>query len=71
MSPLDDLIQRLTRVVNDTEIRPVLLHWSDVELLRAVQAELLETHRAMDAAHRALDEALKAAFSRNPERPTP
>ena len=44
-SPLVDLIGRLERVVNDPTHRSLLLHWSDVELLRAVRAELERRQR--------------------------
>jgi hypothetical protein len=71
MTRLDDLIQRLTWVVNNTEMKSVVLHWSDVELLRAVQAELVATHGALDAAHRALDAAIKAVLTLNKEDRTP
>jgi len=39
---LEGLIQRLETVVNGNE-RPVTLHWSDVELLRALRLERLES----------------------------
>jgi hypothetical protein len=70
MTPLEDLIQRLSRVVNNAEEKSALLHWSDVELLRVVQTELSATHGALEAAHRALDEAIKTLLMRD-EGPSP
>lgn len=65
-TPLSDLIERLTKVVNDPEQRPLMLHWSDVELLRALQDELDTTQASLRAARNALSVTLMAIINDGP-----
>jgi hypothetical protein len=65
-APLSDLINRLERVVNDPEHRTLMLHWSDVELLRSVQKELRFRERQAEIRNNAAFVAA-ALLSRTPK----
>lgn len=58
-APLDDLIQRLTLVVNDSETRPLHLHWSDVELLNSLRRDQLDQAASLTMTRLALAAALQ------------
>jgi Ser/Thr protein kinase RdoA (MazF antagonist) len=58
MEPLDDLIARLNTLMGDPNQRPLLLHWSDIELLRNLKAELKRTNERLAARQRALSVAI-------------
>ena len=51
---LNDLIARLTAVVNDPNQRSLILHWSDVELLRAIEEELRTRAHQIEATRNAV-----------------
>lgn len=59
MEPLDDLIARLNTLMSDPNQRPLLLHWSDIELLRNLKNELKNTNERLAARQRALAVAIK------------